>query len=328
MAVSKFLSRDWLLGWLVPADVGTAAVQAVALTDTAGVPVGSGAPLNVTISNAGGAGTPVTQSAVVSAENSRTAVLGANAVFTGQWVNVLGYGSIIVNVIANQASASDGLSIQQSSDGVNADDLDVFTVATSTAGKFVIPRQGAFARVVYTNGAVAQTAFRLQTILSPQMPIASAFRPADGMTNENDFPGVLSMGMVWNGATWDRMRAGPYQPSQVALIAGSGNVANATAAATLTGTATTTVYLAGFEITGAGSTTGLPVTVTATGLLGGTRSWTYSFAAGALVANTPLIVLFNPPLPASAVNTAIVVSCPAGGTGNTNNTTVAHGFYL
>jgi hypothetical protein len=39
MAVSKFLTRDWLLGWLVPSGNGTAAVQAVVLTDTTGAPV-------------------------------------------------------------------------------------------------------------------------------------------------------------------------------------------------------------------------------------------------------------------------------------------------
>ena len=111
------------------------------------------------------------------------------------------------------------------------------------------------------------------------------------------------------------------------LIAGSGNVANASAAATLTGTATTTVYLAGFEVTGSGATAGLPVTVTVAGLLGGSRLYTYSFAVGALVGNVPLIVEFDPPLPASAVNTAISVTCPASGLGGTNNTVVAHGFY-
>ena len=113
----------------------------------------------------------------------------------------------------------------------------------------------------------------------------------------------------------------------VSLAAGSGNAKDASAAATLTGTATTTVYISGFEVTGSGATTGLPVTVTVAGLLGGTRSYTYVFAAGALLPNQPLIVSFNPPLPASAVNTAIVVTCPASGTGGTNNTVVSHGFY-
>lgn len=119
-----------------------------------------------------------------------------------------------------------------------------------------------------------------------------------------------------------------YPRGATPLIAGSGNVANASAAATLTPTSTTTAYISGFEITGSGATAGLPVTVTVAGLLGGTRSYTYTFAVGALVSNYPLTVEFSPPLPASATNTAIVVTCPAGGAGNTNNTVVAHGFYV
>lgn len=122
--------------------------------------------------------------------------------------------------------------------------------------------------------------------------------------------------------------ASVYPYGGTALIAGSGNVANAGAAATLTGTATTTVHISGFEVTGAGATAGLPVIVTVAGLLGGTRSFIYTFEAGVTVGNKPLVVAFDPPLPASAVNTAIVVTCPAGGAGNTHNAAVAHGFYI
>lgn len=125
-----------------------------------------------------------------------------------------------------------------------------------------------------------------------------------------------------------QMVGGPYIEGATVLVAGSGNVANAAAVATLTPTSTTTAYINGFEITGAGATSALVVTVTVVGLLGGTRHFTYAFVAGAAVANDPLLVSFNPPLPASAVNTAIVVTCPAGGAGNTNNTVVAHGFYI
>jgi hypothetical protein len=119
-----------------------------------------------------------------------------------------------------------------------------------------------------------------------------------------------------------------YPYGAVALSAGSANVANASGVATLTGTATTTVYITGFQVTGSGATTGLPVTVTVAGLLGGTRSYTYVFAGGALLVNQPLLVQFLMPVPASAVNTAIVVTCPASGTGGTNNTVNAQGFYL
>lgn len=120
----------------------------------------------------------------------------------------------------------------------------------------------------------------------------------------------------------------PYPSGRVALSAGSAVVANAAAVATLTGTASTLVHIAGFEITGAGATAGLPVTVTLSGLLGGTRSYIYTFATGALLPNAPLQVVFIPPIPASAVNTPIVLTCPAGGTGNTANVANAHGFYL
>lgn len=111
-----------------------------------------------------------------------------------------------------------------------------------------------------------------------------------------------------------------------ALINASGNKANASAVATLTPAATATAYLSGFEVTGAGATAGLPVSVTVTGILGGTLTYTYDFAVGALVGNLPLIVDFDPPLPASAINTPIVVTCPASGAGGTNNCVVAHGF--
>lgn len=118
-----------------------------------------------------------------------------------------------------------------------------------------------------------------------------------------------------------------YPTGSTALIAGSGNVANAAAVATLTGAATTTVYLTGIEVTGAGATAGLPVIGTIAGLLGGTRSFIHTFEAGVLVGNKPLAVQFVPPLPAAAINTPIVVTIPAGGAGNTHSAVVAHGLH-
>lgn len=118
----------------------------------------------------------------------------------------------------------------------------------------------------------------------------------------------------------------PYPVGRVALVAASGNKANSSAAATLTPGSTVTAFIAGFEVTAAGATVGLPVTVTVTGILGGTLSYIFAAPAGALIIAQPLVVEFNPPLPASAVNTAIVVTCPALGTGNTNAAVVAHGY--
>ena len=108
----------------------------------------------------------------------------------------------------------------------------------------------------------------------------------------------------------------------------SGNVANAAATATIAAVALKTAFITGFEITGAGATAGSVVVATVTGLLGGTASYIVSVPAGVAVGVTPLQVVFSPPLPASAVNTAIVVSLPALGAGNTNAAAVAHGYYV
>ena len=110
--------------------------------------------------------------------------------------------------------------------------------------------------------------------------------------------------------------------------ASSGNVANANAVATLAAVAGKTTFITGFEVTSGGATTAALVTATVAGLLGGTASYTYGASAGALLANTPLMVTFNPPLPASALNTAIVVTLPALGLGNTNATVAAHGYQI
>lgn len=122
--------------------------------------------------------------------------------------------------------------------------------------------------------------------------------------------------------------AAPYPSGSAAVASSSGNVSNAVAVATLPAVAAKTNYLSGFEVTGAGATAALVVTVTVAGVVGGPLSYTYSFPAGAAVSTRPIVVAFDPPLPASGVNTAITVTCPAGGAGNTNNAVTAHGYVL
>jgi hypothetical protein len=112
------------------------------------------------------------------------------------------------------------------------------------------------------------------------------------------------------------------------VSATSGNVANAVAAATIPAVANKTAYIAGFDIDGSGATAGLVVNPTMAGVISGTKTYVYGAAAGVLVANQSLCKRFNPPIPASAVNTAITVSCPALGAGNTNNAVNAYGFYI
>ena len=131
------------------------------------------------------------------------------------------------------------------------------------------------------------------------------------------------------GAAHVLLAGSPAYPSGATAITGaSGNVANASAVATLAAAASVTTYITGFEVTGAGATAGLPVIVTVTGTVTGTLSFIAVAAVGALVANSPLIIEFPVAIPASAVNTAIVVTVPALGAGNTHSTVVSHGYRL
>src|SRR5215475_14176429 len=110
--------------------------------------------------------------------------------------------------------------------------------------------------------------------------------------------------------------------------ASSGNVANATATASLAAVSGRTNYLEGFTVTAGGATAALDVNVTVTGLVTGTFNYSFVFPLGAGVGAVPLVVNFDPPIKASAANTAITVTLPAGGAGNTNAAVNINGFDL
>lgn len=107
----------------------------------------------------------------------------------------------------------------------------------------------------------------------------------------------------------------------------SGNVAAANAIATLPAVANKTNYLTGVEFTGGGATAGVLVVATITGLLGGTASYVFAAPTGATL-GASLILAFDPPLPASGQNVAIVATLPSLGAGNTNAVTNARGVLL
>ena len=125
-----------------------------------------------------------------------------------------------------------------------------------------------------------------------------------------------------------RVLTNAYPPGAVPITADSGNVAAATATATLAATSATTTYITGFEITASGATAASVVTATVTGVTGQTLHYTFAAPAGVTTICQPLIVEFEYPIPASGQNQTIAVSLPSLGAGNTNATVVAHGFQL
>jgi len=101
-------------------------------------------------------------------------------------------------------------------------------------------------------------------------------------------------------------------------VAACNDAANATATATLTAVANLTWYIYGYQITSNGATVASGgVNATITNLLGA-ATMNISVAAGVLGTEDEKIVMFPVPIPASGVNTAVVISIPAIGTGNTH----------
>lgn len=120
-----------------------------------------------------------------------------------------------------------------------------------------------------------------------------------------------------------------YPAGATALTTSSGNVANGSAAAALAaGGAGTTNYVTGFTITGAGATAASVVSATLAGVIGGTMTFTVAVPAGVTTAITPLLVDFGTPVPASTTNTAITLTLPALGAGNTNASVTIRGFRI
>lgn len=109
----------------------------------------------------------------VDSNNSSTATLTANSVFTGTSTDATNYANLTVYLTTDQSSATNGLSIQFSSDGTNWDSTNANTITVSNPGtsfNFSYPYEilARYYRLVYTNGGTSQGVFRLQSILNAQ----------------------------------------------------------------------------------------------------------------------------------------------------------------
>lgn len=125
----------------------------------------------------------------VSTLNSTSTPLAGDGVFTGTWEDVIGAATITLSVFTSHASAALGLQFQTSSDGINWDDGDSFTIAAMVPGGAKVFSFGVttrYFRIIYTNGATLQTAFRLQTILHYVSPKSSSHRVDDSIVDEDD----------------------------------------------------------------------------------------------------------------------------------------------
>jgi len=116
---------------------------------------------------------------IVDAANSSIVPLVGNEIFTGTWTNELRYSQISVIVFSDVAGT---LSVQFSIDGIIVDHAHTYNVIAGVSKEVQINAHGSFYRVVYTNGAVAQTTLRLQTILNVLTEGGSVVEAAEQIT--------------------------------------------------------------------------------------------------------------------------------------------------
>lgn len=218
-------------------------------TDSTGaMPIGTSPTAGTGTATGTGAGLPVSYSTKISTTNSTTANLASNGVFTGVSEEVVNFAEIRVSVFSSAASATDGLQMQQSSDGTNWDNIDIYSVPAATGKSFGSGVGARYFRLVYTNGATITTALRIQTTYHYPRTKPSAVRPQDGRSNDNDFEESLSYGMGFNGVTWDRSLS--WNGAQ--LSKPYANTTNEWSYAALTGGITTTTPVAVKAAAGAG----------------------------------------------------------------------------
>lgn len=111
----------------------------------------------------------VGQTAYVSEVNSTITPLGASGVFTGAAEVCISTMGLQINVFSDQDSASRGLRVEQSLNGVDWDIVDRYTVLAGEGFSRTVQSTATYCRIVYTNGPTPQTAFRMQLVLVPMV---------------------------------------------------------------------------------------------------------------------------------------------------------------
>jgi hypothetical protein len=158
-----------LEGWTNTIGGNAVITEAITLVDSAGnekiaqQPMAASIPVAIASDQSP---VPAAADAVLDPNNSSTTPLAGNATFTGAATDLTHYTSFSFMMYADQNSGGSGFQVQFSEDAVNWDL--VHTVAFTAGGEPIYGawnRLARYFRIVYTNGATPQGAFRLQTML-------------------------------------------------------------------------------------------------------------------------------------------------------------------
>lgn len=112
----------------------------------------------------------------ISTDNSSTATLAGDAVFTGTGEDVTRFSSIVVTTTSDVASAESGISLEFSPDNTNWDRKIIGHIIGKAEHTHRLSVLNKFFRVVYTNGSTIQASFRLQTVFHTSTSLSAISR--------------------------------------------------------------------------------------------------------------------------------------------------------
>ena len=125
---------------------------------------------------------------VISTGNSSTATLAGDAVFTGTGEDVSNYASLSVVYSSDVAAAASGLSMEFSQDNTNWDAKLIGDLGAKTFDVHSLRPTAKFFRIVYTNGSVAQSHFRLQVMYHTEANTALISRAGQPQSGSDGTP--------------------------------------------------------------------------------------------------------------------------------------------
>lgn len=147
---------------------------------------------------------PIKNDNTISTNNSSSSTLGADAVFTGTGDDVSGYATVTCQIDASHNSATDGMTMQFSTDNTNWDDTYTWTyTAADGARRFQFPITAQYFRQVYTNGGTEQSHLRMQTILHRQNQLTSIHRIKDDVDPDRSAQIIKSALVAQTNGTGD-----------------------------------------------------------------------------------------------------------------------------
>jgi hypothetical protein len=132
---------------------------------------------------------------VMDANNTTSTPLLAGGNFTGAWTEIKDYNSINLGVFSDVASATDGLRIEYSFDGVSVHHFHLWTFPGGANGiGYQLSAEFRYFRINYTNGAAPQATFLLQSNLKPTALFPSSYRASQTFSSQSQV--ILTKGII------------------------------------------------------------------------------------------------------------------------------------